>query len=83
MIKRSIGTSREIAELKRRLDRIEETLAEVASGNLLSRIPIDKDKADRLTAIEIGINLIVSDLEAETSHRLMLAELLAKSEDNS
>ena len=66
----------EISNLSNRIENIEEALAEVAGGNLLARIKIDLHKPDPLTAIETGINLILSDLENETAERLRLAEEL-------
>ena len=66
----------EISNLSNRIEKIEEALAEAAGGNLLSRIRVDLHKPDPLTAIETGINLILSDLENETAERLKLAEEL-------
>lgn len=71
---------RHIRDIERRLEVIEETLADAASGNLLARIPLDPQYSDGLTPIEIGINLILSDLEQETSDRLTLVEMLAERE---
>lgn len=66
----------DIKNLEARIARIEEILTDVAGGNLLARIPVDVRNPDRLTALETGINLILSDLEEETCKKLMLAEKL-------
>jgi|GEM_PF-2714181 len=67
-----------IRDFTSRIEGIEEVLAEAAGGNLLARIKIDMNNPDRLTAIETGINLILSDLEDETAERLNLVEELDK-----
>ncbi|MBN2381022.1 hypothetical protein JXM67_14585 [candidate division WOR-3 bacterium] len=70
--------SDDIRDLSKRLEDIEDILAQIAGGDLFARLKIDMDKADRLTAIETGLNLILSDLENETEQRLSLAEELSK-----
>lgn len=63
-----------IRDLTARLARMEEVLAEAAGGNLYVRLPQNAERNDQLSAIETGINLILSDLESETSQRLTLAD---------
>ncbi|MBD3284769.1 hypothetical protein GF359_00370 [candidate division WOR-3 bacterium] len=68
----------DIKDFTKRIEGIEEALAEAAGGNLFARIKTDPSKPDPLTAIEAGINLILSDLEGETAERLRLAEELQR-----
>lgn len=67
-----------IKDLAKRIERIEETLAEVAGGDLNARIDIDLDAPDELVSVESGINLLISDLRDEVLQRQMLAEELAE-----
>ncbi|MBN2379329.1 hypothetical protein JXM67_05950 [candidate division WOR-3 bacterium] len=65
-----------IKNLGRRLEMMERVISDAAGGNLYARIPLDRTNFDRLTVVEIGINLIISDLETETSSMLNMAEQL-------
>jgi hypothetical protein len=76
-IKQETKGCAEIVDIERRMSVIEAILAEVAGGNLIARIPIDNKKVDQLTALETGINLILSDLEDEVFQKMKLAEELA------
>jgi len=63
----------EIKTIKERIEVIEEILAEAAGGNLTARIPVDVENPDLLTALETGINLLVSDLETEIQEKIKLS----------
>jgi hypothetical protein len=67
-----------IDDVKKRLEKIEEVLADVAGGFLLARVPVKTQDIDLLTSIEVGINMILADLEQVTSERLDLTEQLEK-----
>lgn len=61
-----------------RLAKVEEVLAKAASGDHFSRIRVDASNPDEFTAIETGINLILSDLKEEASFSIQLAEELER-----
>ncbi len=57
--------SKNLKNLEKRIETIEEVLATAAGGDFSAEIPIDMDEADVLTSVETGINLLISDLGEE------------------
>jgi rsbT co-antagonist protein RsbR len=67
-----------ISDLESRIARMEEILSVAACGDFSVQIEIDTDmeKADALTAIETGINLLISDMGEEVRESTKKAEEL-------
>jgi len=65
-----------IADLESRIAMMEETLSVAACGDFGVQIEIDIEKADALTAIETGINLLISDMGDEVHESTKKAEEL-------
>ncbi len=67
-----------ISDLESRIERMEEILSVAACGDFSVQIEIDTDmeKADALTAIETGINLLISDMGEEVRESTKKAEEL-------
>jgi rsbT co-antagonist protein RsbR len=62
-----MAKSKGIADLESRIEKIEEVLSQAACGDFGVQIETDTDieKADAFTAIETGINLLISDMGEE------------------
>jgi len=67
-----------VDNLKNRLEKLEQVLADAAGGFLWARVPVNAQNVDYLTSIEVGVNIILSDLEEATADRLELMEQLEK-----
>ncbi|MCK4232162.1 STAS domain-containing protein [candidate division WOR-3 bacterium] len=67
-----------IADLESRIERMEEILSVAACGDFGVQIETDTDmeKADALTAIETGINLLISDMGEEVRESTKKADEL-------
>lgn len=65
-----------IADLESRIERMEEILSQAACGDFSVQIETDMDKADAFTAVEIGINLLISDMGEEVRESTKKAEEL-------
>ncbi|TKJ43707.1 sigma-b regulator rsbr [candidate division TA06 bacterium B3_TA06] len=67
-----------IADLESRIERMEEILSQAACGDFGVQIETDTDieKADALSAVETGINLVISDMGEEVRESTKKAEEL-------
>jgi len=67
-----------IGDLESRIEKIEDVLSQAACGDFGVQIETDTDmeKADALTAIETGINLLISDMGEEVRESTKKAEEL-------
>lgn len=65
-----------IADLENRIERMEEILSVAACGDFGVQIETDITKADALTAIETGINLLISDMGEEVHESTKKADEL-------
>ncbi len=57
--------NKDINNLDKRIEAIEEILAAAAGGDFSAEIPIVMEEADVLTSVETGINILISDLGDE------------------
>ncbi|MBD3286649.1 STAS domain-containing protein [candidate division WOR-3 bacterium] len=72
-------SKKEIQNLEKRVEAIEEVLAAAASGDFKSQVKIDTKSPDLLTSIETGVNLLISDLGEEMKKsQLRASELQEK-----
>lgn len=65
-----------IADLESRIERMEEILSQAACGDFGVQIETDIEKADALSAVETGINLVISDMGEEVRESTKKAEEL-------
>ncbi len=54
-----------VRNLDERVNQIEDALAAAASGNYEAQIPVSHENVDDLTSVEVGINVLISDLGEE------------------
>ncbi len=73
-----MAKSKGIGDLESRIEKIEDVLSQAACGDFGVQIETDTDmeKADALTAIETGINLLISDMGEEVRESTKKAEEL-------
>lgn len=69
-------SDKDIKNLEKRIDAIEEILAAAAGGDFEAQIPIDTESADLITSVETGINLLISDLGEEVRNSQRRADEL-------
>ena len=56
---------KKVRNLDQRVGKIEDALAEAAAGNFSAEIPVSHEDFDELTSVEVGINILMSDLGEE------------------
>jgi len=73
-----MAKSKGIADLEIRIEKIEEILSQAACGDFGVQIETDTDmeKADALSAVETGINLLISDMGEEVRESTKKADEL-------
>lgn len=71
----------QIADLEERIERIETILSIAAGGNFDTNLDIDTKSPDLLTSVEMGINLLISDLGEEFRKSKTRAEELEEKLD--
>lgn len=71
----------QIADLEERIERIETILSIAAGGNFDTNLDIDTKSPDLLTSVEMGINLLISDLGEEFRKSKARAEELEEKLD--
>lgn len=65
-----------IADLESRIERMEDILSQAACGDFGVQIETETEKADALSAVETGINLLISDMGEEVRESTKKAEEL-------
>jgi len=70
-----------VKNLDERVNRIEDALAAAAAGDYGAQIPVSQEIVDDLTSVEVGINVLISDLGEEVRRSQKRADELQEKLD--